>query len=221
MTEASIQTRSRPVAALSGVLYVVLVFLGSALVARTSGPGRHSLDASADAVRDYVADADHARVWLGEYMGALGFLLFLPFSAYLLAALTRTAGDRDWSRATARAAAAIYVALSLAAIAALAPALNREGEAAAGFLDLRTTLIALAFVALGVWLVAVGAEALRTRTLPSWLAWAAGVIGLLQIVTTPLAAYDPGFTGLPTFASFLWVLIVSVLLVRRGRDVVG
>ena len=207
MSEGS---RSRA-AALSGLLYVVLVFVGSAVVAGTRGAGRHSLDASAAEVDEYLAGADHARVWLGEYIGVLGFLLFLPFSAYLVARVA----PAGWPRTVAHAAGSLYVGLSLAGIAALAPALNREGEAAAGFLDLRTTLIALAFVALAVWLVAVGAEALRTRTLPSWLAWAAVVIGVLELVATPLAAYDPGFTGLPTFASFLWVLVASALSARR------
>ncbi len=109
----------------------------------------------------------------------------------------------------------MYVGLSLAAIAALAPALNREGDAAAGFLDLRTTLIALAFVSLGVWLLAVGAQALGAAVLPQWLALAAIAIGVLLIVGAPLATEDPVFTGLPSFASFLWVLVASVVLFRR------
>jgi hypothetical protein len=213
------RAESRAFGALTGLFYVVLVFVGSALLARTNGPGRHSLDASAADVREYLAEADTARVWLGEYVGALGFLLFLPFSAYLLTTLARSAGDRDWLRSTAAAAAAVYVSLSLAAIAALAPALNRGGEAATHFLDLRTTLIALAFVALGVWLLTVGALALGASRLPRWLAWAAIAIGALLILGAPLATQDPAFTGLPTFASFLWVLIVSVLLFRRRGPV--
>lgn len=42
-------------------------------------------------------------------------------------------------------------------------------------------------------------------------------IAVLELVATPLAAYDPGFTGLPTFAAFVWIVVVSVLLFRRGR----
>ena len=64
------------------------------------------------------------------------------------------------------AAAATYVGLTLAGAAALVPALNREGDAAAGFLDLRTALIALAFVALAAWLLVVGIHALQTHALP-------------------------------------------------------
>ena len=212
---------SRRAGALTGLLHVLLVFIGSALIARTNRAGRHSLDASADEVQEYLADADHARVWIGEYVGALGFLLFLPFSAYVLAELRRREDGADWWRRTAHAAAAVYVALSLAAVAALAPALNRGGVAAAGFLDLRTTLIALAFVSLAVWLLVAGAQALNGGALPSWLGWAALVIGVLELVATPLAAYDPGFTGIPTFAAFLWIVIASVLLFRRDPPARG
>ena len=209
---------SRAAGALTGALHVVLVFVGSALIARTIGAGRHSLDVPSGDVAAYLADADHTRVWIGEYVGALGFLLFLPFSAYVVESLrSREANALAWWPGTARAAATLYVGLSLAGLAALVPALNREGEAAAGFLDLRTTLIGLAFMALAVWLVTVGLQALRGRWLPAWLGWAAVVIGVLELLATPLAAYDPGFTGVPTFAGFLWVAVVSVLLALRSR----
>ena len=78
-------------------------------------------------------------------------------------------------------------------------------------------MIALAFVALAVWLLAAGLQALETRELPRWLGWAAIVLALLQLVATPLAAIDPGFTGLPTFGTFLWIVIASVLLFRTER----
>ena len=43
------------------------------------------------------------------------------------------------------------------------------------------------------------------------------MLALLQFVMTPLARVDPGFTGLPTFATFLWIVVASVLLFRRER----
>ena len=209
-------SRLRSVAALSGALSVVLIFVGSAGVARTSGPGRHSIPESAEDIGEYLADADHGRVLLGEYVSALGVVLFLLFAMYVLACVGRP-GD-DWSSRAGGAAATTYAVLTLAGVAALAPALNRGGgAAAAGFLDLRTALIALAFVALAAWLLVVGVHALQTHALPRWLGWGAVVLALLQIVMTPLAGIDPGFTGLPTFATFLWIVVASVLLFRRER----
>lgn len=205
-------------AALSGAVSVVLIFVGSAVIARTSGAGRHSVPESGDAVAEYVSDADHARVLVGEYVGALGVVLFLLFAIYLLGRVARPGATDSWLRRSGDAAAATYVALTLAAVAALVPALNREGDAAAGFLDLRTALIALAFVALAAWLLVVGLHVLETRSLPRWLGWAAVALALLQFVMTPLARIDPGFTGLPTFATFLWIVIASVLLFRRERS---
>ena len=50
------------------------------MVARTSGPGRHSIPESTEDVGEYLADADHGRVLLGEYVSALGVVLFLLFA---------------------------------------------------------------------------------------------------------------------------------------------
>jgi len=123
----------------------------------------------------------------------------------------------EWPGRTATAAASAYVVLSLAATACLAPALNRHGEAAAFLLDLRTTLLLLAFLAFGLWSLTVGLRALAAGTLPRWLAWWALAVGALHLALAPLATQDPVFTGLPTFAGFVWIAVASVLLARRGR----
>ena len=204
--------------ALAGVGYVVLVFAGSAAIGGTSGAGRHSLDQSAAEVAEYLRDADATRVWIGEYVAVLGYALFVPFAAFMWSAL-RGPATRDWRDGSVVGPALIYVALSMVATACLAPVLNRpESAGPAQFLDLRSVLFAIAFVFFAMWLLGVGVGVLRTRALPAWLGWAAVVIALLQIVATAFAAVDPGFTGPPTFAGFLWVAIVSALLARRRID---
>jgi hypothetical protein len=79
-------------------------------------------------------------------------------------------------------------------------------------------LIALAFVALAAWLLVVGLHVLQTRELPRWLGWVAVALALLQFVLTPLAGIDPGFTGIPTFGTFVWIVVASVMLFRRERS---
>lgn len=202
--------------ALSGIAYVVLVFLGSAAIGGTSGAGRHSLDSSTEDVADYIAGADVTRVWIGEFVAVLGYAAFLLFAAFVWSAV-RGRAERDWSELVAMGGALVYVALAMVATACLAPVLNRTGDPvdAARFLDLRTVLFAMAFVFFAVWLASVGIRALETGALPRWLAWAAIVISALQLIGTAFATVDPGFTGVPTFAGFLWVAVVSVLLARR------
>ena len=217
MTRSS--ARSRFFAALSGIAHVILLFGGSAVIAGTSGPGRHSLDASTAEVAQFVADSDRAPVWVGEYLAILAYALFVVFAGYLWSAVRAEAAEADWERPTFFGAAIVYVALAAAAAAPLAAVFNRGGspEDAARFLDLRTVLLMIAFVFFAVWLIGVGARIARTRALGAWLGWVAVVLGVLVLATTPLAAYDPGFTGLPTFASFLWIAVVSVMLARRER----
>jgi hypothetical protein len=191
----------------AGLGHVLLVFVGSAVVAGVAGVGRHSLDASVADVSTWAADADPTRVWVGEWIAALGWLLFLVF-----APLVRQG-------ATAAAFAAAYVILALAGTASLAPALNRDdATTAAAVLDLRTTLYLLAFLAFGAWALSAGLAALRGRTLPRGLAWAAVAIGALHLALAPLATVDLAFTGLPTFAGFLWIAVTSVVLARRPRS---
>ena len=207
----------RRAGAWSGLAHVVLVFAGSALIGGTSGAGRHSLDASAAEIGEYLSDADHTRVWVGEYVAVLGYLLFLVFAPVVWTAVSRVAEPSTPGRVLT-ALATTFVALSLAGTACLAAAFNRQDAAvAAGFLDLRTALFLIAFMAFGGWLLVVGLHALRGGALPRWLGWAAVAIGALQLTLAPLATVDLAFTGIPTFAGFLWVAIASVLLARR-RD---
>ena len=203
--------------ALSGLAYVFLVFVGSAAIGGTSGPGRHSLDVADRDVSEYLRGVDVTRVWIGEYVAVVGYALFVPFAAYVWSVVRRST-ERDWHDGSVVGAALIYVALALIGTACLAPALNRTGAAAdaARFLDLRSVLFAMAFLFFAMWLVGVGVRSFRTGALPVWLGWSALAIAALQFVGTAFASLDPGFTGLPTFAGFLWVAIVSVLLARRG-----
>ena len=198
-----------PLGRLSGLLHVLLVFVGSAAVGGTSGAGRHSLDADAGEIAEYLAGADPTRVWIGEWLAVLGYLVFLVFATAVARAL-----DDDERPASGFATA--YVALALAGTACLAPVLNRDDPAvAAGFLDLRTTLFMLALLAYGAWSLWAGAQVLRRGTLPRWLGWAALAIGVLHLTLAPLAAIDVGFTGIPTFAGYLWIAVTSVMLARR------
>jgi len=215
----TLSTRSARLAALSGLAYAIAVFVGSAAIGGTSGAGRHSLDADAADVAEYVEGADPSRVWAGEYVAVLGYALFLVFAAYA-SGRGRRGDARDWRDVATVAPAVVYVALAMVATACLAPVLNREGDpvAAARFLDLRSALLAIAFVFFATWLIGAGLRVLATRSLARWLGWAAVAIGVLQLLGTPFANVDPAFTGLPTFAGFLWVAVASVLLARRPHE---
>lgn len=215
-----LRERWRLLGPLSGIVSVALVFVGGAAIAGTSGAGRHSLDASTEEVAEFVAGTSDGRVWVGEYVGLLGFALFLVFAAFVRDLLADGDARPRAGGGILTSAASLFVALTAAGIAALAPALNREidGATAAAFLDLRTVLLSLGFVFLAVWLLAAGLLAVRGETFPGWLAWGAVAIGLLGLAMAPLAAFDPGFTGIPTFASFIWILVASAVLLRRERS---
>jgi hypothetical protein len=58
------RNRFSRLAALSGIAYVLLVFLGSAAIGGTSGAGRHSLDVAESDISDsYVRRMSRACGW--------------------------------------------------------------------------------------------------------------------------------------------------------------
>ena len=64
-------------------------------------------------------------------------------------------------------------------------------------------------------LAATGMVALRTAVLPTWLGWASLVVALLMLTVLGPIGFIAIVIGLP-----LWVLVVSILLWRRGEPVV-
>jgi hypothetical protein len=202
-------------AALTGLLHVVFVGVGVGVIAGTTTPG---LDGSLADVANYLRDANPGRVWAGEYGEVLGYGFFIVFAPYVWSAV-RGVDAPAWLGGAVVGAATVYVALSMAGIAPIAPVLNRETDPvrAAGFLDLRVALYLIGLVFFVVWLVGVGAEALRTGALPAWLGWVAVALGVVQLVALPFGAANTVLAGSPSLVAFVWIVIVSVLLALRER----
>jgi hypothetical protein len=77
-------------APLGGIVFVVLMVVGTYLVADVSDP-----HAPQQEITDYLADSDnHTRNIIGAYMWVLGALLFLWFVARLRSVLREAEGDR-------------------------------------------------------------------------------------------------------------------------------
>jgi hypothetical protein len=70
-------------------------------------------------------------------------------------------------------------------------------------------------IAGAILLVSTGMLAIRTAVLPTWLGWASLVVALLMLTVIGPIGFIAIVIGLP-----LWVLVVSILLWRRGEQVV-
>jgi hypothetical protein len=175
---------------------------------------------TAEAIRFYADDDNRAKTILAAYLFGLAGLCFVAFLVALVGIL-RAADPDSLLPTAALVAGSVYLALSLAAGAAfVAPAATlaldpeHSGTTTADIADLARGLAIL-----GDWLLlmfgpfaaaalvaSVSLAAIRTRALRPWLAWAG-----LGIACTLLF----GVLFFPLFVFLLWVLAVSVALLRQ------
>jgi hypothetical protein len=205
--------RSTRVCAALGVTGVLLIAVGLAI----SGPMDTTIQAPEDVVVDFYRDSDLTRTLGGGFIEVLGLTLLLPFVA-MLAERVRTPGNP--LAATARAAATVYVALSLApGMAAGGTALwlaqHRPVDDALllAMNDLRAVSHFVSLVPYALFLVLVGIAGRSTGRLPAWASWSAIVLGVALAATAPIPTL--GATDLVGMATVLWVLAVGIALLRN------
>ena len=196
---------------LSGVVAVALWVLGFALFATTGVDGANG----ARELRDAYGDDGNVLLLAGPLfvLGGTAFLWFLgALRTRLLAAEGAPGSLTAIAYATGIATAVFLSALPLGDVAAaLADNDELEPAAAQALKEIGTgAFVGAEFTAVG-FLVAVALLILRTHALPRWLAWVSLALGALLLIG-PI-----GWLGL--IVGFpLWVLSVSVLLHRSGRE---
>jgi hypothetical protein len=222
------------VAAATGVIFVLLAFIGFLFAPDPPSPGETN-----DEVLAYFSDKETALRWQALFFASAGAAL-LWFAGTLASLLrrrldaTRTTtgwlgdGGSRWPAiviASAATAVGIYTA-GVASYTSLAARAGEEIDASAGraLFELGGSLITYTnFPAL----VFVGAASLgiaSTRLLADWVAWlGAAVVAVLAIdgIGATVADSDTfgpsGAIGIIAFLSFLvWVLVASGLLTLRG-----
>jgi hypothetical protein len=77
----------------------------------------------------------------------------------------------------------------------------------------------MSFFGIGGLLIAAGIGAVWSHALPTWLGWSGTVIGLGSVIA-PVAQLT-AFWLIPFFLFYIWVVAVSVVLIRGGRSVAG
>ena len=193
-------TRVGRLAPFTGVVFALLAFAGKGTAQPPPG-----VKASGEQVLAFSKlHAGSQRV--ADMLLIAGFAFFVLFAGSLRAHLRRSPEAEAASTVALAGAAimaggvAVYIGLDFAANAApyaLAPAAAQA---------LNVLALQLVFpLALGgfVFGIAAGAAILRSRLLPTWIGWAAIVIGL-----TPLWI-------LQVLMLYVWTIVVSVQLYRR------
>jgi hypothetical protein len=196
---------SRQLLPLSGVAAVLLIVVSFIVVGESP-----DLDASPDELLSYYTDNDSSLQW-GAALLALGAFFFMLFST-TVASLLRRDPARGAVAANFSFAGGIVFAVGATIFAGLAftagDAVDDVGPATLQTLHvLEMDMFFTVAIGTAAFLLGSGIGALKAGALPSWLAWAAIVIGVVAL--TPA-----GFFGF--LALGIWTLIVSVMLSMRA-----
>jgi hypothetical protein len=202
----------------AGILFFALVFIGLAI---HRYPDIRPTDAQ---LAQWLAGVDVTRFRAGIYIEAVGIALLVPFVAWLSGHVRQGARDSSWLGAVMVAGAAVWVTIGLAVNEAWVGLLDqaRNGldiRISQTFISINQATYNVTGIVLGLILIAGGAAALRNGTMSRWVAWAAVIIGVLQVAVVPTGV-DSGPTGL---LAYLWILGVAgyySIRPHRVRDLV-
>lgn len=200
-------------AALSGIVAVVLLFVGSGLSGATP---------------DLTASRAELSSWLvshpmttgratGAFIELLAVLALIVFAATLASVLRRGEGEHAILSNTAFGAGLLSAAIKLMSVPAAFAAVwrTKQGmslELASALLDMNNVAFVLTWAVDAVMLGAAAIVIVRSGILPRWLGWFAGVTAAISLATVPVAAKAP---PLGILLTFLWLILVSVVLLRN------
>ena len=210
----------RRLTALAGILGVILLVVGQALV--LDAP---TIDSSASEIRTWSAD-NSSLVFTAVFLLAVGFTIQLVLWVGLRESLRGSIPGTGLLSAAGLFGAALVTAVGLAGFASsavLAFDASRIGDDSARVLnDLAFISVNLSSIATALALGAFAAAILRGRAMPAWLGWAAGVTAVVHLVAGGAFArsgvFSPQRIGiyLAPVLYYLWVAAASILLLRGG-----
>ena len=208
--------RSERLAAASGAVYVLAILIGNGL----HEAGATGADDGPGILADLQRTPSPAQT-TGLVLEVLGFTAFLVFLGALFRIMRRAERPDGWLAATAFGAGLVTVAVKLGSIGPSMAANLRVDDLTP---DLARTLndlggadFVISGYTSGIFVAAAAAATLASRVLPTWLAIAGVVVGVLTIAAGTAGIVDPAsYVPIPFLLGLLWVLVTSVVLAVRG-----
>lgn len=218
MTARSVPSRPSRVLAvttgISGLLATVLVFGAQALI--QVGGNEPPFDATAAETADFFATRDRVLFAAGSYLTVVALLVFVWFLGGAWALLQRAEGEPAWRSTIALGSGIVFVAGTLSGgweLAAFRADQGLDPQLARFAFDMGNLWFASSWVAIAGFLLATAWVILEAHSLPRWLGWWALVAGIGLLGAR--AAWTSPIWFLPYALFWLWVVTVSLLLIRR------
>ena len=205
-------TTWRRAGALTGILAIVLAFVGDAIATSSGTTDVHSSDAALLA----ALSGNHGAAWhLGIGLALIGFAGIMVFAAYL-ASLMR---EESWLANATLGSGVLFVAIKLVSVVPVWEAYWRAPGIDAGtartLMDLGDFAFQVGLLPFALLVGFAGAGALRAGLLPRGLAIAGIVIAVLGVALMPAGVDGPG--GAAWLLGLLWLAATSVVLAQRER----
>ena len=217
------------VAAASGIGFVVVGVASFVLITASPPPGSGAIAAEVTA---YFTDPGNGRlIQVAMTLLSVGGFLLLWFLSGLYRRLIGALGSESLLPSVAFAGGAVFVAVLFAANAAFATApsdtsgiLGFEPGVAVTLVELADWLYTFAVLGFAATVLATSLAILRSRVFPRWVAWAGFVFVAVFAANAAFVAFE-GAEGSRASGTLgpelvLWVLVVSVLLLRRPHTFV-
>ena len=202
------------IGAAAGVLFVILVLIGSFL----PGESPPAVDDSARDIAKYFHGHSGA-IQAGAFIAGLGAIALLWFLGSLWSRLRRPEGTRRLATIAAGGGVVTIglVLIGFAMNATIALRLESLGVLGARFFyTLSSVVISMASFSIAALVIATSAAAMRSKVFPVWLGWVGAVLGLLWVIAGLGVATDNSGIFTLGFIAFLlwlvWILVISFFL---------
>ena len=209
-------------AAACGIGFVVVGVASFVLITASPFP---SVGASVAELTAYYIDPGSGRlIQVAMTLSSVGGFLLLWFLGGLRRRLIGALGSGSLLPSAAFAGGAVFVAVLFTANAAFAAApsdtsgtLGFEPGMAVSLVELTNWLYTFGALGFAATVLATSLAILRTSVFPRWVAWIGFVFVAVFAANAAFSAFDAPTraSGTLGFELVLWVLVVSVLLLRR------
>ena len=213
--------RWEQIAAAGGIGFVVLQLTSQALT--QIGGAEPAFTASAEEILDFFNNRDPSLAPIGGFLSSLSVIALLFFLGALWASLSRYEESPSWFSHIAFGSGLVATAVTLGgggwALAIFRMEDGLDPATARLLFDQGNFAFAQLWVPLAVMLLATGIVALRDGAFSKWFGWYSLIVSLALLVSRAFwaAAGGAAFMGYVLF--WLWLIIASILLIRRAKVV--
>lgn len=200
----------RRMTGVAGLATLLLVFIPG-IAGSAQEPG---FTGTSEQVSVFFRSVDTTMGSIGSFASTLGVITFLWFALGLASLLRTVESQPPWRSTIAAGSAAVFVAVALGGswTAATLRAGSLDPDIGRYAFDLGNASFANSWVALGSFAICSGAAITSTRLMAHWLGWWATIAGAGLALSR--AVWTSEIWLLPYALFWLWVIIVSVTLLR-------